>query len=235
LINTVGSDECRAKIVKFQRLVLENRDSVLVAIKNYATAKNMTFTEVSTEEALEYAVLEFPFSFWQWGGKCSEIPTETATPTELFNYINSIVGIGFYNDKTYYDLLPSYYQHLTELGYYGFDITPVKDLIKIVEKPSNLRFGPVEVDLTYSSDYIDEVRDFAENKGSKILYIYGEYDPWGACAPILQPHVDALKMILKEGSHSTRIKDFNEEDQALIYETLQKWMGYSTTIYPLAE
>ncbi|MFZ2431283.1 MAG: S28 family serine protease, partial [Lutibacter sp.] len=89
-INTVGSAACRAKIAEFQRNVLKNRDSILGAITNYAATKNMTFTELSAEEALEYAVLEFPFSFWQWGGNCDEIPTENATAAAMFNYINNI-------------------------------------------------------------------------------------------------------------------------------------------------
>ena len=234
-IKTIGSDACRTKIEKYQRLILENRDAVLTEISNYAALKDMSFTEVSMEEALEYAVLEFPFSFWQWGGNCDDIPTETANAKELFDYVNSIVGIGFYNDKTYKDLLPSYYQHMTELGYYGFDTTPVKDLIRVVHEPTNLRFAPKNMDVTYSPEYINEVRDFAENKGKQILYIYGEYDTWGACAPNPKPHVDALKMVLKGASHKTRIKDFNKEDQQLIYDKLQKWMGYSTTIYPLED
>ncbi|UMB53548.1 hypothetical protein MKD41_14570 [Lutibacter sp. A64] len=234
-INTIGTEECRAKITAFQQQVLKNRDAVLLEISNFATEKNMSFTELSIEEALEYSVLEFPFSFWQWGGSCQEIPNETSSAKEMFNYINKIVGIGFYNDKTYYDLLPSYYQHLTELGYYGFDTTPVKDLLKVVKEPTNLRFAPKNVDLTYSPIYINEVRDFVENKGKNILYIYGEYDTWGACAPIPKPHVDALKMVLKKGSHTTRIKDFSTKDKELIYEKLQNWLGYSVTIYPLEE
>jgi len=232
-INTVGTDECRAKIVAFQRQVLVKRDSVLIEISKYAELKNMSFTELSTDEALEYAVLEFPFSFWQWGAKCEDIPNSTATAKELFDYVNGVVGISFYNDETYQDLLPSYYQHMTELGYYGFDTAPVKDLIEVVHEPTNLRFAPAEVDLTYNKEYIMEVRDFAENKGKQILYIYGEYDTWGACAPTPMPHVDALKMVLKEGSHSTRIKDFSEEDQQRIYDKLQNWLGYTVTIYPL--
>jgi len=234
-INTIGTDKCRAKIVEFQRQVLKNRDALLIEISKYANEKEMNFTELSTEEALEYAVLEFPFSFWQWGGNCDEIPNENATPNQLFSYINTIVGISFYNDKTYYDLLPSYYQHITELGYYGFDTTPVKDLLKVVKKPTNLRFAPKNVDLTYNPKYIKDVRDFVENKGKKILYIYGEYDTWGACAPTPKPHVDALKMVLKKGSHKTRIKDFSKQDQQLIYNKLQNWLGYSVTIYPLED
>lgn len=234
-IKTVGSDSCRAKITEFQRAVLKNREAVLDEITNFATANNMSFTELSPEEALEYAVLEFPFSFWQWGGKCDAIPTENATSKVMFDYINEIVGISFYNDQTYVNLLPSYYQHLTELGYYGFDTTPVKDLLRVVSNPTNKRFAPKNVDLTYNPNYINEVRDFVENKGNKILYIYGEYDTWGACAPIPKPHVNALKMVLKEGSHKTRIKDFSSEDQQLIYDKLQNWLGYSVTIYPLLE
>ena len=234
-ISTVGSDECRAKITKFQRLVLEHREEILSEISEYAELKKMNFTELSTEEAMEYAVLEFPFSFWQWGGNCDDIPNENASAKELFEYINKIVGISFYNDTTYYDLLPSYYQHMTELGYYGFDTAPVKDLIKVVHEPTNLRFAPKNVDLTFNEDYINEVRDYAENKGNKTLYIYGEYDTWGACAPSPKPHVNALKMVLKEGSHSARIKDFSTEDKQLIYNKLQNWLGYSITIYPLED
>lgn len=234
-IKTVGSDSCRAKIAEFQRAVLKNRDAIINEISIYAKENGMSFMELSTDEALEYAVLEFPFSFWQWGGKCYNIPAEKAPANELFNFLNNVAGIALYNDKTYEELLPSYYQHLTELGYYGFDTTPVNDLLKVVHNPTNKRFAPKNVDLTYNPNYINEVRDFVENKGNKILYIYGEYDPWSACSPILKPHVNALKMVLKEGSHKTRIANFSKEDQQLIYDKLQNWLGYSVTIYPLQE
>ena len=121
------------------------------------------------------------------------------------------------------------------MGYYGYEFNPVKDLLQVAKNPTNLRFAPKDVDLTYSPKYINEVRDFVENKGKKILYIYGEYDTWGACAPTPKPHVDALKMILKEGSHKTRIKDFSKKDKQLIYDKLQNWLGYSVTIFPLEE
>ena len=152
---------------------------------------------------------------------------------QLFDYMNEIVGISFYEDKMYYDLLPSYYQHMTELGYYGFDLTPVKDLLKVVKSSSNSRFAPKNVNLTYDSNYIKKVRNYVENEGDNILYIYGEYDTWIACAPTPRPRVDALKMILKGGSHSTRIKDFSLQDQEKIYQKLQVWLGKEIKLYKL--
>jgi len=234
-INTIGSEDCRIKIKDFQRAVLKKRDSVLIEVAKYAKEKNMNFTQLSTEEALEYAVLEFPFSFWQWGVNCESIPAKNAAAEELFEFLNGVVGVSFYNDTTYHDLLPSYYQHMTELGYYGFDVSPVEDLLKYVKKPTNMRFAPKNVDLTFNENYIKEVRDYAENRGNKILYIYGENDTWGACAPNPKPHVNALKMVLENGSHSTRIKHFSKDDKQLIYDKLQNWLGYSVTIYPLED
>lgn len=224
-VKVVGTSECRAKVTALQRAVLQKRAEVMTVFSEYATVKKMQYTKVPMEEALEYAVLEFPFSFWQWGGKCDEIPAANATPKELFDYLNKIVGVGTYNDKMYFNYLPSYYQHLSELGYYGFDFSPVVDLLKIVKNSSNDRFAPKDVVIKYNPDYIKKVRKYVENKGDHILYIYGGYDTWFSCAPTPKRNVDALKMVLPEGSHATRVKDFSSADQQLIKSTLDKWLN----------
>ena len=223
-VKVVGTPECREKITQFQRALLQNRAALLKEIKEYADREKMHFTEVSIDEALEYGTLEFPFSFWQWGGKCEDIPVADSTPKELFDYLNKIVGIGTYNDATYFELLPSYYQHMTELGYYGFDFSPVEDLLKTVKSTSNSRFAPKEVVIKYNPKYIKKVRKYVETKGDKILYIYGGYDTWGACAPTPNPDLDALKMVLPGGSHATRVKNFPKEDQEKIMATLHRWL-----------
>jgi len=233
LINTNGSAECRRKIVEFQRNVLKHRSKILVLLKAYAKKKQMKFTKVSIEEALEYSVLEYPFSFWQWGKRCEDIPETYANTDELFTYLMQVSGVGLYNDKGFHHYLPSFYQHMVELGYYGFDLEPVKDLLKIVKSPSNMRFAPNNVDLTYNPEYIKKVRDYVENKGNKILYINGSYDPWGACAPTPKSSVDALKMTLKGGSHNTRIKHFSLEDKRKIYAKLKEWLGNDIELRPI--
>ncbi len=223
-INTVGAPECRAKITAFQRAVLENRSAVMTVFSDYAATNKMQFTQIPMNEALEYAVLEFSFSFWQWGGKCDEIPQPNASPAALFDYLNKIVGVGTYNDKGFYNYLPSFYQHLSELGYYGFDLTPVADLLTIVKSSSNDRFEPKDVKISYNPKYIKKVRKYVENKGDKILYIYGGYDTWFSCAPTPNSNLDALKMVLPTGSHMTRVKDFSIENQTIIKTTLNRWL-----------
>lgn len=233
LINSVGTKECRDKIQKFQRAVLQNRVAVMKELKQYASDKKVAFTQIPIDEALEHAVLEFPFSFWQWGSKCEDIPNEKSTPKVLFKYLKRVSGFYLFSDAGVYNYLPSFYQHMTELGYYGYDLKPVKDLLKHVKTSSLICFGPQDVDLTYNPNYIKNVRDYMENKGDKTLYIYGGNDPWGACAPNPKPEVDALKMVLDGGHHGTRIKHFSKTDQQKIYGKLQSWLGEEVTIYPI--
>ncbi len=233
LINTINGEACRKKIVNFQRAVLNNRGAILMELKAYTDKKQMNFTKVPVEEALEYSVLEFPFSFWQWGGKCEDIPEDGTNTKMLFSYLIKVSGVNLYNDKGIHHYLPSFYQHMRELGYYGFDLAPVKNLLKVVSSSSNKRFSPEDVDLTYNPEYIKKVREYVETKGDKILYIYGEYDPWGACAPIPKPNVDALKMVLKGGHHGTRIKHFSSEQKRIIYKKLQEWLGDDIKLVPI--
>ena len=57
---------------------------------------------------------------------------------------------------------------MAELGYYDFDITPIKDLIKVVHLLINMRFNPKNITFSFCPDYIKKVR---------ALYIYGELIP----------------------------------------------------------
>ncbi|AMA49700.1 S28 family serine protease [Flavobacterium covae] len=221
---TAGTTECRNSIIQTQRQLMLNRTAIEIEIATHAKKNNLTFNEVPISEAFEYAVLELPFSFWQWNANCDKIPQLNATPKELFDYLNHIVGFDVYSDKGVYRLLPSFYQHFTELGYYGFDLSPVKDLLRIVKSPSNSRFAPRNIDLKYDKSYIKQVRDYTEKKGTKILYIYGGLDPWYACSPTPNEKLDALKMVLPQGTHATRIKHFSKEDQQKIMNILIKWL-----------
>ena len=230
-IKTIGTRECREKLYALQRRSLKERKKMLALLKEHATKKKMSFS-VGYDVALEYAVLEFTFSFWQWNGDCSTIPAEDAPLEEVFAFIDKTVGFSFYSDKTIHRLLPSYYQHMRELGYYGFPTGHLDDLLEKVHDPDNAFFAPKNVDLTYNPDYMRPILEWVESKGERMIYIYGGLDTWGACAVEPYPSIDAIKMVLPDGNHSTRIKHFPKEDQELIYKKLGDWL--EVKIHPLA-
>jgi len=98
-IKTVGSDACRTKIAEFQQAVLKNRQAVLSEIANYASAKNMSFTELSFDEALEYAVLEFPFSFGNGAVIVMKFLMKVQLPQQCFNILTTLLAFLFITIK----------------------------------------------------------------------------------------------------------------------------------------
>ena len=226
---TIGSAECRQSIVDVQRMALKQRDEIIPQIQHLAKQKGYQFS-LGWEKVLEYAVLEFPFSFWQWEGNCAKLPDRTASSEEIFTILHKVVGFDFYSDQTCRFYLPSYYQFMTELGYYDFPTEGVEDLLEAVGDPSNLIFAPQEADLTFRH-YLKPVEEFLEKKGKKIIYIYGELDTWTACGVVPNPKTKSLRMTKKGGTHSTRIKSFSPAERGLIYRHLKKWM--KTRVYPL--
>ncbi len=221
-IKAMGGKECQAKLTKFQRTALEKRDKIIPLLKDFASLNGMQFTYVSYEKALDYAVSEFTFSFWQWGYTCDKIP-ENPSAKEIFSFINQVVSFDFYSDATCQLYLPAFYQFVTENGYYGFTTDHIQDLLVAEPHPTNLTFAPQNIDLSFTP-YCQNVINFLDKKGKKILYIYGEVDPWTACGYRPKAGMKALRMTKKGGSHTTRIASFDDEERMLIYDTLHKWL-----------
>ena len=230
-ILSVGPESCRQKLHDFQIEALKRRDRIIPMIEAYAIKNKSTFMKVGIPSAFEFAVLEFTFSFWQWGHDCKKVPGPDATDEEYFNYLNTVVSFDFYNDATCDYFLPSFYQFLTELGYYGFIKDHVSDLLIHQRDASNLTFGPKDANLSYDGTYVKNVLNWLDENGDNIIYIYGALDPWTACGVYPSSKVDALRFDVEHGSHMSRIINLSDEDQALLYKKLKKWL--KRKVHPL--
>ncbi|MDF1550506.1 MAG: S28 family serine protease [Bacteroidales bacterium] len=224
-LNTVGSDSCRQKVFEFQKLLLKHRSEIMPLFEQYAKDNGMTF-KMGTKAAFEYCVLEFSFAFWQWGDlSCNEIPKLADDINSVFQAFEK-VGFSFFSEEGTEPIRPFYYQALTEIGFYTYDIEPFGDLIQEVKDP-NFNFTlPEGVDTSYNYQSMRAVNDFLQTKGNHIIFIYGEYDPWSASAVQLIPdQTNALKMVKAGGNHKTRIKSFDQAEKEMIYGKLEEWLG----------
>ena len=225
-----GTPECRKKLEDFQHLALDRRDQMIAKLDSMAITDSITFNRIGTAAAFEYAVLEFTFSFWQWGHDCDAIGTDISVDS-TFKTINKIVGFDFYSDATCDYFEPSYYQFLKENGYYSFIHEPFAGKLKTLKRYDNIPFGPQHMDLSMDHDYLKYVRVWLYHNGDKIIHIQGALDPWGACGMIEVEGQDALHMTKEGGAHRTRISSFDREDQQIIYDTLDRWL--KAKVHPL--
>ncbi len=224
-LNSVGTEECRNKILQFQRAFLKNREPVKKLLMLDAEKNKIRFAW-DYDFVLEYMTLEYSFAFWQWGQtKCEDIPGPDATPEELYNHMKKSNPLYFFTEEAINDFGAFYVQAYNEIGYYGYDLSPFKDLLKEIKDGSNIFLVPKSAKIHYNCGVMQDVNTRLQKHGNNILYIYGGNDTWNATSIQLTGETNAVKMVKKGGSHGTRISSFTGDEKEKIYSTLENWLG----------
>jgi len=219
--DTVATKDQRSRLIRFQRLILQRKDRVIPLFRDYAWNSGLEFS-IGLEKALEYCVLEYTFSFWQYHKiDPMTVPGTEATSEELFNHLKRVVHLPSYSDRAMDS--PSMYQFATELGYYGYVKRYVRDLLSCDYYP-NWIFAPQNTDLTYHPEKMQDIERWIQNHGERMLFIYGSRDPWSAPQVRLNGNKNCLKMILRGGNHYTFIRSFSDKQQQKIIQTLERWL-----------
>lgn len=225
-LDTIGTKECRDKIFHVQKTLLENREEVLGKLKWYSKAAGYEFKYLGgLDAAFEYAVLEYSFSFWQWGSSCDDLPTGDT----LDNYIQSfidIVGLSFYDDKSMKMFGPHYYQASAQMGYYGFETKRFGKLIKTLSKDPHASFAPKSAGkIPFNNKVSKAAAKWLKKNGNNFIYINGANDTWSATRVIPTKKVNALYFNMAGKHHgNARIKNLTDAQKAELKATLEKWL-----------
>ena len=224
-LNSVGTEECRNKIKQFQRAFLTKREEIKKLLMQDCEKSN-TRLAWDYDFVIEYMVLEYSFAFWQWGQtKCEDIPNADASAQELYSHMIKSNPLYFFTEKAMNDFGPFYVQAYNEVGYYGYDLSPFKDLLKEIKDGSNIMLVPKDAKINYDCSVMQDINTWLQKHGNNILYIYGGNDTWNATSIQLLGLTNAVKMVKKGGSHGTRISSFEGEEKEKIYSTLENWLG----------
>jgi len=224
-LKNVGTEECRENIIQFQREVLKRADELIPMFRKIAEKNSYTYSIGSERMIFEYIVLEYSFAFWQWANSnCSDIPPINATNKELLKHLETNSSFRYFSDQGLEPITPFFYQAYTEMGYYGYDITDFKDLLKEVKEPTSKIFLK-DNNLVFDCSLMHDINKWVQKYGNNMLFIYGGNDTWAATAVQLTGETNALKMVKSGGSHRTRIISFDKREKEIIYSTLEEWLG----------
>ncbi len=226
-LRQVGDKAVRDRIEEFQIAVLKNRAAIEPMLQAYSDEKKLKYF-VPISEILDYCVLEYPFSFWQWGSPADEIPAPNANNKVLFDYLVKMVGPDYFTETS---TTPFFVQAAKELGYYGYDVKPFKGLLSIKSSKGYLdklffadSLRGIKFDQTLAKDIDREMI----NNDHKMIYIYGEYDPWSAAMAKPSYFKGKQNMVLlveAEGSHKARISTLSMSQRHKAWDLLRKWLS----------
>jgi len=224
-MNSSGDQISRDAIREFQRTCLERRSELMPILKDHAAKQKLSFP-CSLDEVFEWAVIEFPFSFWFENHKRFEIPKPDASHERIFAYLIKVKSLsGLSTSQINFDA-GLYYQQYTELGYYNYPVTHIKHLLQFVKEPDFSFYVPTEAkNAGFNKDVMPAVLNFLQNSGDNIIYLYGEFDIYTSCAVELTGKTNAIKLIANGFGHQFNIGDFSENQKAVIYNALETWLN----------
>lgn len=225
-LESVGTSRERRKIRKFQQMALKNQEQYLPAFRAFSEERGYTYELAGgVEKAYEYCVLEYDFAYWQWGYvPVRDIPGRSATPGEVIEHMNRVAGFDYFDDTFISENRPFFYQALTEMGYYGYDLEKFDRYLKHVDNPRFTFTLPAELEVTFRPGLSEELEVYLASRGDDFIYIYGEYDTWSATAVTSTGQTNSRIYIKEKGSHRTRINNMPPPVKEEIYETIASYL-----------
>ena len=219
---TVGTPECRERLRLFQRAVLEAKPQLLPLFRWYAEGKDWGLS-VGEELVFDYAVLEFPFSFWQYTqADCDAVPGPDAKPEILLAKLLEVVSAGWFADASLDS--PSFHQFCTELGFYGYDEADFADLLSAEDYPLCF-YAPNWEEDRYDPFLMEKLDSWIRSDSERMMSVYGGVDPWSAPAMPVGEGRDHIQFWARDGNHFTFIRTLSEADQLKARKTLATWLG----------
>ena len=225
-LDNIGTEECRNDLYDLQKDLLKNSEQILPLLQWYVKGRDLDFNYLSLGEAYEYAVLELPFSFWQYGRDCNVIPEEADLTTQV-EYLLEVVGLDFFSDRDMKAYGSHYYQSATQMGYYGYETEDFKGLLKHLnyDPHPHAAFVPNKMEAKWDGTLTNKAAKWIEKKGNNMLYINGALDTWSATAVPPSDKVNSKWFFMKDMHHGTaRIKNMTEEEKQIFNSALEEWL-----------
>lgn len=223
-LKQVGTKECRDEIFQYQLAMFKKKKEIFPMFERMAKAKKWEF-KMGLDRAYDLCVLEYGFAFWQWGFSRNSIPKPDASAVVLFYHLAMVDPFSFFEENETEKVRPFFYQAMTEIGMYGYEVEPFKEFLP---DKKNIRFDftmPKGNTEKFNPEPMRDIDKWIKESGNNMLYIYGEYDAWSSTAVEPGNKTNAVKIINPGGSHGSRILDLPQNLQDSVFHTLSRWLG----------
>lgn len=227
VLDDIGANlpACRDALRAVQRELLTRR----AAIEAIAVQTD-EFEIAGVSHATETAIVELEFSFWMTRGEhdCDKVPPTTATDEELFKFLDDTGGPSLYGDA---DLLAYGQQYIfqdhAELGYPVWEHAHLDDLLMFSYEDWSAYLPAVHP--TYDPTMPRGLADWLKTGPEHLMFIGGEWDPWGAGYPEIPVDADTRVYSTPHGSHWTAsIFALASAEKTEALSTLKQWGGVTT-------
>ena len=215
-------------MLNFQLLLFKRKAALLPLFEKFCQDKGYTFN-APLAEIYDFSVFEYAFAFWQWGEDFKQIPTSDTDDKAVFDYWIKKCDPNYFSRQNPYFSFDV--QAERELGYYGYYTKPFKKYLSIKTAKGYLKrlmLPDGAENVTFSPALYQHTVKFLTQNDPKMVYIYGDIDPWGASGiyglPFTKNKKNLHVYMCPGGSHKTRILSFPEPTRQEIIHLIGGWL-----------
>ena len=229
----VGEPACRQEVRDFQRDALARRVALEPLVRGLGSARGLTFERIGgIARALESGVVEFEWGYWQYLGlsSCDRIPDSTADDEAVLAFLERIQSLTNVSDQTLAVFEPYFYQSFTQIGYPAIPDAHLEDLRQFAGEDYLEAVLPESTTATFDPAAMRDIADWVTSEGERLMFIYGEHDPWTGGAFDVGGAPDAHLFVVPEGDHGARIGALEPEDEERALDLLETWTGITPAV-----
>ncbi len=227
-VDGLGSATCRQELQNLQIEMLDNRRAMIEAsAMQQALDNGDAYTRVAIAPAVEGAIAGLYWAFWQYFGYswCGSIPSPSADDSDVYSFLDLIAPVSDSADASL-DLFDAYYfQASYELGYPGTMDTWLDGHLNFGDD-DYAGFTPTGVTLPeFVPEAMQDIDAWVQADGDRLLFVYGEWDPWTGGAFELGDATDSVSLVVDQGTHGANIRSLAVADQTTALDKLEAWSG----------
>lgn len=225
-LKNVGSESRRKQIHDFQQAMFDNRAKYISEFEQWSKSAGYPLTSYRVDDwniLYDLCVLEYSFMCWQYNPS-SSIPS-TPSLYSLWEKSNP----SYFSEKDN----PAFMVNvLRDLGYYGYDVKQFSNTvitqaqadrwIEDIAAPSGAKFQ-------FDPKVGLKAKEFLKNNTEhKMIFIYGEYDSWSACAVEWENFDGKTNMFRYDspgGDHSAFISTLSSAQRQEVENKLKEWIA----------
>ncbi|QNE77188.1 aminopeptidase [Streptomyces finlayi] len=226
----VGTKDCRDRLAGVQREALVRREPLEKRFEAFAAENGYTFNTVGTlDKAYEAVVMDYVWAFWQYSlvSDCEAVPADAAGATDeaIWDSVDGISGFAAYADQGLERYTPYYYQAGTQLGSPDIKQPWLGDLSRYGYQPPRT-FVPRDIPMTFQPSKMRDVDSWVRNNANRMMYVYGENDPWGAEPFRLGAGArDSYVYTAPGANHGAKVSGLVADEKAEAVAAILRWAG----------
>ena len=223
-IHKYGTPDEQIAIRSFIDYLFEHRDKFIPLLKMYCDSTHLV-SRIPIEELYDYTVMDMHVAILARGA-VKQIPDYTTCPLDdTFSFLVKYGAPEGFTDA--YDNMPYYVQAARELGHYALDITRYRGPRAVSYTRDYLRRTalPEPFEYEYDPTMRKIVIDYLNSKAERMLFIYGEFDPWTAVGIKDLVYNPNVQIFVNPGNcHRSKIRNFPEPERQKIIDIISNWL-----------